>query len=261
MVSSERRGSRRETCQSNVNPRRTASRAVLNVESLEGRTLLSYLVNVRHGKVIPVYTGDARVNEPLFGNGIGAKHALHFYPLYTGPELPQLNGISATAVVSGNPIKNTNLVLTGTVAGPIVQKPKTPAEEAIYVFAIDRGGASGTGPFPGRPNIRFDTQVVAAVRQSGVKAYLLLNSVSTNQPHNPAVKLSSSSVTIAGNTLTITDPLSMLPSTGKPINQWNVNFFTRNPDQFSNYHSVASFTPEYTEFQVRINEPHVPNVY
>jgi hypothetical protein len=260
MFSRERRGSGQGRPLLDVKPRRAASRATLNVESLEGRTLLSYLVAVKHGKTIPVYTGDARDDQPLFSNGIGVKHALHFYPLYTGPKLPQLNGISATAVIAGNLVRGANLILTGTVAGPILQKPKTPAQEAIYSFAIDRGGASEDGPFPNRPLIRFDTQVVAAVRQNGVKGYVLTTDPLTNQPNTPARPLSSSSVQIRGNVVTITVPLSMLPSSGKAINQWNVNFFTRNPDQFSNFHNVASFTPEFTMFQVRVDEPHVPNV-
>ena len=34
-----------------------------------------------------------------------------------------------------------------------------------------------------------------------------------------------------------------------------VNFFTRNPAQKNNFHSVASLTPEYTEFQVGVKPP------
>src|SRR3954454_15871506 len=127
MFSRERRSSGQSRPLLDVKPRRTASRAALRVESLEGRTLLSYLVAVKHGKTIPVYTGDARDHQPLFSNGIGAKHALHFYPYYTGPKRPELNGLSATAVISGDLVKNANLILTGTVAGPILQKPKDPA--------------------------------------------------------------------------------------------------------------------------------------
>ena len=40
---------------------------------------------------------------------------------------------------------------------------------------------------------------------------------------------------------------NQIPSTGKAINQWNVNFFTRFPSPYGShkngYHSIASFTP------------------
>ena len=120
-------------------PRRTPSRATLNVESLEGRTLLSYLINIRDHKVISVFGGDASVDQTLFSNGLAAKKEAHFYPLYTGPQLPQLNGVSASAYISGNLNKNGgNLILTGNVAGPINLKPMSGQEEN-YTFLIDRG--------------------------------------------------------------------------------------------------------------------------
>ena len=241
--------------------RRTLSRAALQVESLEGRTLLSYLINIRHHKVISVYGGDASVNQPLFSNGIAAKHAARFYPLYTGPRVPGLNGVSASGQISGNLNKNGgNLILTGNLAGPIIAKPKA-GQEASYVFAVNRGGASATGPFPGRPHIRFDTQVVVNVRTTGVKPFVLVTAASTNQPNTAAVTLSASSVVIKGNSVKVTVPLSDLPSNGKAINQWTVNFSARNLDQFQTVHSIASFMPEFTNFQVRTNEPHVPNVF
>ena len=101
------------------------------------------------------------LSEPLFSNGLAFKKQPHFYPFYTGPRTPNLDGVSATAVVSGNRVTDGTLTLSGTVAGPIIAKPKTAAQEAIYTFAIDRGGAAKAGPFPGRSHIRFDAVVVA----------------------------------------------------------------------------------------------------
>ena len=43
--------------------RRPSSKAVVGVEPLEGRMLLSYLVVVKNHKVIPVHGGDARVSR------------------------------------------------------------------------------------------------------------------------------------------------------------------------------------------------------
>ena len=55
--------------------RRPSSKAVVGVEPLEGRMLLSYLVVVKNDKVIPVHVADARVAEPLFSNGLAFKKA------------------------------------------------------------------------------------------------------------------------------------------------------------------------------------------
>jgi hypothetical protein len=275
MISRARRGAGQGGPRADSNRRRPASIAVVGVETLEGRTLLSYLVVTKNHKVVPIHTGDARDNEPLFSNGLAFKHQAHFYPFYTGPKRPELNGIKASAQVTGNLAKDGNLVLSGTVAAPIIQNPTSPAQWSVYMFGIDRGGAAERGPFPGRPNIRFDTVVVAAIRNRGVTAYYQLNDPSTNQPGtlpapatspatlgNRLLPLSSSAVKIQGNTITITVPLlsstgsNLLTSSGKAIDQWNVNFFTRNPLQKANFQSVASLTPEFTDFQVFVPQPH-----
>ena len=243
--------------------RRPSSKAVVGVEPLEGRMLLSYLVVVKNHKVIPVHGGDARVAEPLFGNGLAFKKQANFYTFYNGPKTSNLDGVSATAVVSGNRVTDGTLTLTGTVAGPIIAKPKDAAQEAIYTFAIDRGGAAKAGPFPGRRHIRFDAVVVVPLTLGGITAknppYVQINDASINTPlATTTIDLSPSSVKIQGDTLTVAVPLGTsttnpIPSTGKAIDQWNFNFFTRLPSPYGSgkngYHSIASFTPEQTMFQ------------
>jgi hypothetical protein len=228
---------------------RTARRPVPGAEALEGRALTSYLIVPRGQGFVPVHVSDARRDEPLFGNGLAAKHAPHFYPLYAGPQLPELNGLRAAAYVSGK-----DLVLSGTVAGPIAAAASGAAQDASFCFGVDRGGASKQGPFPGRPRVRFDAVVVASVVNGKVSATLQLNDPRTNLPGTPKA-LAASSVAIAGDTVTVTVPLSMIPSSGHAMDQWNVNFFTRDPDLKSNVRNVASFTPEYTDFQVYVKPP------
>jgi hypothetical protein len=219
-------------------------RIEIGVEPLEGRALLSYLVVIHDHRAVPVHVSDARANQPLYSNGLAVKHTAHFYPHYTGPRRPNLNGLAAQGYVSGK-----NLVLSGTVDGPIVTKPKTSGQESFYTFGIDRGHASNVGPFPGRPSIRFDSVVVVKFLKKGLTAYVQFIDSLTHLP-SPAKALPASSVVVHGIVLTVTVPLSLLPSSGHAYNQWNVNFFTRNPDQKPDFHSVASFTPEYTQFQV-----------
>jgi hypothetical protein len=243
--------------------RRPSSKAVVGVEPLEGRMLLSYLVVVKNHKVIPVHGGDARVAEPLFGNGLAFKKQANFYTFYDGPRTPNLDGVSATAVFSGNRVTDGTLTLTGTMAGPIIAKPTKASQEAIYTFAIDRGGAAKAGPFPGRSHIRFDAVVVVPLTLGGITAknppYVQINDASINTPlATTTIDLSTSSVKIKGDTLTVAVPLGTsttnpIPSTGKAIDQWNFNFFIRHPSPYGSgkngYHSIASFTPEETMFQ------------
>ena len=243
--------------------RRPSSKAVVAVEPLEGRMLLSYLVVVKNHKVIPVHGGDARVSQPLFSNGLAFKKEPHFYQFYTGARTPNLDGVSATAVISGNRVTDGTLTLSGTVAGPIIAKPTKASQEAIYTFAIDRGGAAKAGPFPGRRHIRFDAVVVVPLTLGGITAanppYVQINAASINTPlATTTIDLSPSSVKIMGDTLTVavslgTSTTNPIPSTGKAIDQWNINFFTRFPSPYGSgkngYHSIASFTPEQTMFQ------------
>lgn len=230
---------------------RTTRRSWVPVaEPMEGRRLLSYLVVPRKGTVVPVHVSDARSNEPLHSNGLAVKKAPQFANFYTGPHRPDLNGVRAQAYVAGS-----TLVLSGTVVGPIVTRPATSAQGAAYTFAIDRGGASQRGPFPGREHIRFDTVVVAEFLTTGPKAYLKLTNALTNQPDTAPKALPASSVSVQGATITIRVPMSLLPSSGHAMNQWNVNFYTQNLGQKPGIRSVASLTPEFTEFQVAVTPP------
>ena len=211
---------------------------------------MSYLVLPRGRSFVPVHVSDARADEPLFANGLAAKKAPHFYPPYTGPRRAELNGVQASGYVSRN-----HLILTGAVAGPIVTRPKTAAGGEIYSFGIDRGGASKTGPFPGRPWIRFDAVVNVTIDSKGVTATVAATVPMTNQPGVKPTKLDASAVSIKGDVVQVTVPLSALPSNGHAIDQWNVNFFARNPPLSGDFHSIASFTPDHTEFQIHVEHP------
>lgn len=226
---------------------RTRSAAV---EPLEGRALLSYLVVPKGDGLVPVHVSDARRDQPLHSNGLAGKQSPRFYNLYDGPRRPDLNGVRAVGYVTG-----TNLILSGTVAGPIVQHPRDASQEALYTFGIDRGGASKVGPFPGRPKIRIDAEVVALVGQKGITATVRLDNRNSLQFLSQVKALPASSVAISGDTITVVVPLSALPSTGRAFNQWVVNFFPANPAGKSAVRSVASFTPEFTQFQVAVKPP------
>ena len=94
------------------------------------------------------------MNGEDFGqNGIVTK-APHFYEDYVGPKLAQLNAVAA----AGELLPNGNFEFVGVNQGAI--NPNVPA---TYVFGIDRSGKLPTGPFPSRPDIRFDALVVVTL--------------------------------------------------------------------------------------------------
>src|SRR5262249_25078769 len=80
-----------------------------------------------------------------------------FYKFYTGPKLPELNAVKASAVLAAD---GSSFTFTGTNKGPIKQAP------ALYVWGVDRNGNLPPGPFTGRPQIRFDAFVVVSLDSS-----------------------------------------------------------------------------------------------
>ena len=125
-----------------------------------------------------------------------------------------------------------------------------------YTFGIDRGGTRGAGRSQGAEHVRFDSVVVVPIRTTRSQP----PSSALTDPHvqsaaATSVSLPSSSVSIQGTTITMTVPLSKLPSAGHAIDQWNVNFFTANPRQKPGFRRVASLTPEFADFQVFVKPP------
>ena len=77
-----------------------------------------------------------------------------FYEDYVGPRLAQLDVVRAT----GKLLRDGSFRFLGVNQGVI-----NPNVRATYVFGVDRSGNLPTGPFPDRPNIRFDATVVIKI--------------------------------------------------------------------------------------------------
>ena len=119
------------------------------VEGLDQRALLSAgLAHAPAGHVAEVM--HARDSEH---NGTVVKTPT-FYEDYVGPHLAQLNSVKAT----GELLRNGNFQFVGVNQGVIHSNVA-----ATYVFGVDRSGHLPTGPFPGRPDIRFDATVVVKI--------------------------------------------------------------------------------------------------
>jgi hypothetical protein len=173
------------------------------------------------------------VHHSLRPSGIVAK-APHFYEFYTGPMLPELNAIRASAELS----RNGKFTFTGTNQGRINEAP------AVYVWGIDRNGHLPTGPFADRPGVTFDAVVIVTVgskRQLTARVVDLASGRSTDLP--------SRSAHIRGSTLSVTVPGSLLPSTGLPSSEYRFNYWPEDGGAAVSS-SVASFAPEFTTAQV-----------
>jgi hypothetical protein len=162
------------------------------------------------------------------------KKAAHFYQVYTGPKLAELNAVKATALLAANG----NLTFTGTTAGAIKTGP------AVYVWGIDRSGNLSPGPFTGRPNIKFDAVVVVSLDTSRTATAEVIDESSGVMTALPA-----GSVSIHGRTIAVKVAGNLLPSTGLTPSHYRFDYWPEGGVAPTSS-SVASFTPERTTAQV-----------
>jgi hypothetical protein len=224
--------------------RRRGSSPVGNVETLEGRTLLSHAPGRRPSRpglppaaIRPLPAQGVSLLGPI-RNEAGVGHAIkvpRFYPYYTGLKLSQINAAGAKAVLDGRG----NLILTGIVAGTVGNPPGSPRDEGFYVFGLDRGAAMRPGPFPGRPRITFDAYVEVSVRQSGVSAAFVDLAQATVTP------LPAGSVVLSMDSVKVGVPTSLVGAS-----RFTVNFWTQDAEAVGDFRRVASFAPEFRNFPV-----------
>jgi hypothetical protein len=159
-----------------------------------------------------------------------------FYEDYVGPRLAQLDVMKAT----GTLLRDGNFRFLGVTQGVI-----DPNVRATYVIGVDRNGHLPTGPFPGRPDIRFDATVVIKIvpgQASTVTVNDLANKTSKTL-QNPALQISGRKieVQIAGN---------LLPSTGLAPSHFQYNLWPE--DGLPGSTNIASFAPESHDIRVGI---------
>ena len=141
--------------------------------------------------------------HPQYQSIVGSRvlKAPMFDSAYTGPKLADLDIVGADATI--NPQQE--IQFTGEVLGPI-----NVSEAAIYSFLVNRGGASSPGPIKGQPGISFDAVVQVTTGPQGTSGTVsLLNAQA--QPISTTT-LPASSVQIAGESVKVTVPLNLLPS-------------------------------------------------
>jgi hypothetical protein len=148
-----------------------------------------------------------------------AKTTPPIYELYQGPKRPDLRVQGAL----GRLFYRRGFVFTGLTVGVINR-----SQSAFYVFGVNRGGASPPGPFPGRPNIFFDAEIIVATSPDGVSGTVeLLNSqgqvTSTTSLANNAVSFFRNHVVVimGAGLLPSTSP----PGTARPFDRYSFSFW------------------------------------
>jgi hypothetical protein len=168
-------------------------------------------------------SGDA-ATAPTINTGTGSgfrftEAAGTFYKDYTGPQSAQT--ITVVAQMAGP-------VFTG---GP-----------NLYVWGWDRGGAAATPPpFPDEPNVRFNAVLVVTADPANgttLTGIIILLNGAAPQPVTP--------VLIAPDTIAVSFPASMLPSTGFTPAQYTWNLWPRNGLGGTPAAQIGSFIPDNT---------------
>ena len=201
------------------------------VESLDQLALLSAGMSL----ALTGHPAEVIREREIEHNGIVVKTPT-FYEDYTGPRLAELNVVAA----SGTLLRNGSFRFIGVNQGLI-----NPNVTATYVFGIDRSGHLPTGPFPGRPDIRFDATVAIKIvpgHSPTVTVTDLANKTSTTVPD--------SALEIAGGAIQVVIPGSLLPSTGLAPSHFRYDFWPE--DGLAGSTNIASFAPEFHDIQVGV---------
>lgn len=219
----------RETFQ----PRRPRRRRSLlpAVEGLDQRALLSAGL----GHALAGHVAEVRREHDFEHNGTVVQRPM-FYEDYVGPRLAQLDAVAATGLL----LRDGSFRFVGVNQGVI-----DPNVRATYVFGVDRSGHLPTGPFPGRPDIRFDATVVIKIvpgQSPTVTVTDLANKTSTTVPD--------SDLQISGRKIEVAIAGSLLPSTGLAPSRFRYDFWPE--DGLPGSTNIASFAPEFHDIRVGV---------
>jgi hypothetical protein len=184
---------------------------------------------------------------------LASERSRHLHPLIeTNPQEPvtNLSGINAQYVGPKRPDLHVRVTharffypkgfaFSGLTVGVI-----NPSQSAYYVFGVNRGGASAPGPFPGRPNIVFDAEIIVRTSPNGYTGTVeQLNSkgqvTSTASLINPAVIFSGHHVRVVVSAALL--PPTSPAGTAHPENEYSYAFWAGISPSAPK--GIASFVP------------------
>jgi len=155
-----------------------------------------------------------------------------FYKDYTGPQRPAISAIGADGSFSNSAQM---ITVVAKMAGPVFAGGPN-----YYVWGFDRGTASkNAAPFPDEPTIKFDAVlIVTADPANGTTLTGVINLLNgaTPQPVTP--------ILAAADTIGVTFPAAMLPSTGAAPAQYTWNLWPRSGLGGTPAAQIAAFIPD-----------------
>ena len=152
-----------------------------------------------------------------------------FYKDYTGPQRPAIDAIAAGGKYSASA---QTIVLDARMAGPVLTGGPN-----YFVWGFDLGGATNA-PFPDEPNVKFNAVVVVTADPATGSVTGTANALN-GQPAQPVT------VTLtAPDTLEVTVPAALLPSTGLAPGAYLWNLWPRSGVGGAAAAQIASFIPE-----------------
>ena len=202
------------------------------VEGLDQRALLS--AGLGHA-LAAGHVAEVRRERDSEHNGTVVQRP-RFYEDYVGPRLAQLDVVKAT----GELLRDGSFRFVGVNQGVI-----DPNVRATYVIGVDRSGHLPTGPFPDRPDIRFDATVVIKIvpgQSPTVTVTDLANKTSTT--------VQDSNLQISGKKIEVVIAGSLLPSTGLAPSRFRYDFWPE--DGLPGSTNIASFAPEFHDIRVGV---------
>jgi hypothetical protein len=206
-------------------------RPAMTFEGLDRRALLSAGL----GQALAVRVAEVRPEHEVEHNGTVEKTP-RFYEDYTGPQLAQLDVVAAT----GQLLRDGSFLFAGVNKGAI-----DPNVTATYVFGVDRNGNLPTGPFPDRPNIRFDATVAIKIVPGKSPTATV-----TDLAKKTSTTLPDSALRISGREVEVEVPGGLLPSTGLAPSHYRYDFWPE--DGLAGSTNIASFAPEFHDIRVGV---------
>jgi hypothetical protein len=184
--------------------------------------------------------GGGGSSAPSFSTGTAAAPfaftapAGAFYKDYTGPKRPAVDAIGADgAFVTATQ----TIALRAQMAGPVFDGGPN-----YYVWGFDRGGAAaGTAPFPDEPAVKFNAVLLVTADPANGGTLTGVVNLLNGAPAQPVpVTLS------APDTLQVSVPASMLPSTGFTADKYTWNLWPRSGLGGTPAAQIGSFIPDNT---------------
>ncbi len=203
-------------------------RCLLDAGIGTGAVVAHARIHLGHALEVRSFHPTKIAGEPIsLSNGVVVKMP-HFYENYVGPKLAQLNAVAA----AGLRFPNGDFEFIG-----VNQARIDPHVQATYVWGIDRSGKLPTGPFPNRPNIRFDAIVVVKLVPGKTPTTTVIDLAA-----NKATILPQTSTLIAGQAIAVKVPGNLLPSTGLDPKHFRFDYWPE--DGQAGAQHIASFAPE-----------------